>query len=214
MNPEQCTLLSINVGQPRSLQIGETSVTTGCFKEPVAGPVEVRRDGVAEDHIGDLKRHGGPDQAVYLFSAEDAAWWSQRLQRDVSAGYFGENFTLERWWTDVKVGDRVRFGALLLELTFPQVPCATLAARVGDPAFLKQFVAAKRPGVYARVLAPGSVAAGARGAIMRAPSAYPSTAELFELWHHEPKWREGVSRFTRRAEMPGGPGHDAPSPDA
>ena len=86
MNPEQCTLLSINVGKPQSIQIGETPATTGCFKEPVAGPVEVRRDGVAADHIGDLKRHGGPDQAVYLFSAEDAAWWAQRLQYDVPAG--------------------------------------------------------------------------------------------------------------------------------
>ena len=187
MNPEQCTLLSINVGQPRPIQIGETPATTGCFKEPVTGPVEVRRDGVTEDHIGDRKRHGGPDQAIYLFSAEDAAWWSQRLQRDVPAGYFGENFTLERWWADVRVGDRIRFGSLLLELTFPRVPCATLAARVGDPAFLKRFVAAKRPGVYARVLVPGGVAAGAQGSILRAPAAYPSTVELFELWHHKPK---------------------------
>ena len=45
-------------------------------------------------------------------------------------------------------------------MTAPRIPCATLAARMGDPAFVKRFRAAERPGAYCRVIREGLVAAG------------------------------------------------------
>jgi MOSC domain-containing protein YiiM len=48
----------------------------------------------------------------------------------------------------------------MLEATSPRIPCATFAACMGDPRWVKRFHAAGRPGVYARVLRTGAVEAG------------------------------------------------------
>ena len=49
---------------------------------------------------------------------------------------------------------------MVLEVTSPRIPCVTLAARMGDPAFAKRFRQAARPGVYCRVIREGDVRAG------------------------------------------------------
>jgi MOSC domain-containing protein YiiM len=46
---------------------------------------------------------------------------------------------------------------VLLEVTAPRIPCATLAARMGDPTFVKRFRKAERPGLYCRVIETGTV---------------------------------------------------------
>jgi MOSC domain-containing protein YiiM len=181
------TVVSVNVAAPQTLLVGGQPISTGIFKQPVAGAVRVHEQGLEGDIIGNPARHGGPDQAVYLFSAEDSAWWSAHLQRDLAPGFFGENLTIDRWWPAPRVGDRLMFDGLELEISFPRIPCATLAARAGSATFLKTFVAAKRPGVYARVLRPGPIAAGARGVVQRAPAGHPTTQALFEAWHGSPR---------------------------
>ena len=49
---------------------------------------------------------------------------------------------------------------LVLEVTAARIPCATLAARMGDPQFVKRFRHAGRPGVYCRVIREGTIRAG------------------------------------------------------
>jgi MOSC domain-containing protein YiiM len=156
----ELSVVSVNVGSRRQLELGDKLVPTGFFKTPLDGPVPVNNDGLAGDYIGDLSRHGGQDQAVYLFSAEDAAWWRATLARPIGPGFFGENITISRWWPEVRIGDRLQIGRLLLEISAPRIPCSKLAARVGDPHFLKTFVAANRPGYYARVINPGTIGTG------------------------------------------------------
>ena len=48
----------------------------------------------------------------------------------------------------------------MLEITAPRIPCNTLAARMGDPGFVKRFLAAERPGLYCRVIRPGILQIG------------------------------------------------------
>ena len=48
---------------------------------------------------------------------------------------------------------------MVLEVTAPRIPCATLATRMGDPQFIKRYRDAERPGLYARVIAEGTVQA-------------------------------------------------------
>jgi MOSC domain-containing protein YiiM len=47
---------------------------TGYFKAPQAGGVTVGPNGLAGDTIVDRKHHGGPQQAVYIFSEADRDW--------------------------------------------------------------------------------------------------------------------------------------------
>ena len=58
------------------------------------------------------------------------------------------------WETPVTLAE-IRQGAFA-----PRIPCVTLAARMGDPTFVKRFRRAERPGVYCRVITPGAVNAG------------------------------------------------------
>lgn len=185
----ETNLLSINLGRHTPFQVGDTLISTGFFKQPITTPVTVSITGIEGDEIGDTMRHGGPGQEIYLYSAEDAAWWAERLGHAIPPGYFGENLTIDRWWHTPRIGDRMVFGAVILEIAFPRIPCATLAARVGRPAFLKEFVLARRPGLYARVIQAGTLAAPATGMVLPAYAANPSADELFALWHTPPRDR-------------------------
>ena len=154
-------LLSVNVGDEAPIEGARKSGKTGIYKRPVQGPVEVLSGGLAGDTISDKQNHGGPDQAVYVFGAPDYEWWSEELGRDLPPGTFGENLTVSGLESAALcVGDRFGVGSAVLEVTAPRIPCLTLAVRMGDPAFLKRFRRAERPGVYCRVLREGEVRAG------------------------------------------------------
>jgi len=194
MNNEPITITSVNIGRPARLQVGSVSLETGFFKQPAQAPVDVTFEGLNGDFIADRSRHGGPDQALYLFSEEDNTWWAGKLGRELSPGYFGENLTLSAWWGELRVGDRLQLGNLLLEVSFPRIPCASLSARVGDAQFIKTFAASRRAGVYARVLAEGVVNAGQQFSVTPAPASYPLTDELLDVWYAKPRDRELLRR--------------------
>lgn len=175
------SLVSVNVGRLSPLKVGARTIRTGIAKAPVEGAVLVGAEGVAGDEIGNRTHHGGPDQAVYLYSVEDLDRWAGELGRPLPPGSFGENLTLDRWWPDPRVGDRVRIGDVLLELTFPRIPCATFASHVGDPGFVKRFGRGGNPGCYARVLEPGHVAPGDPVLVVPAPH-HPTVESLLALW--------------------------------
>ncbi|QIN82904.1 MOSC domain-containing protein [Rubrobacter tropicus] len=154
-------LLSVNVGLEEPIEGAKSSGKTGIFKRPTHGPVRVTKDGLAGDEISDKENHGGVDQAVYLFGSPDYEWWSEELGRELAPGTFGENLTVSGLESaGAYIGDRFSIGSAVLEVTAPRIPCVTLAVRMGDPAFLKRFRRAERPGLYCRVIRPGEVAAG------------------------------------------------------
>ena len=154
-------LLSVNLGQAEVLARAKDPYLSGIAKRPVEGPVRIGTEGVAGDTVCDTRYHGGPDQAVYLYGAADYAWWEAELGRSLAPGTFGDNLTVSDWESaGAAVGDRFSIGEVILEITSPRVPCATLSHHMGDSAFLKLFRRAERPGVYCRVLREGEVQAG------------------------------------------------------
>ena len=153
-------LLNVNVGQAAPLP-GNRRRVTGIMKQPQSAAVEVGTLGLTDDAVCDTRHHGGPDQAVYVYGQPDYDWWSAELGRTLAPGTFGENLTIEGLESaSVCIGDRFAGGEVLLEVTSPRIPCATLATRMGDNGFVKQFMAAERPGVYCRVLRKGLLQAG------------------------------------------------------
>ena len=181
------TLRSVNVGTLQALSPDTPRKRSGIYKHAIASSVEVTPLGIVGDRVGNLTHHGGPDQAVYLYSESDYAWWDARGVAPTHSGSFGENLTLSEWWPDVRVGDRVTIGSVLLELTGPRIPCGTLATRMADPQFVKRFRDAERCGAYARVLQRGTVSAGMAVTLERAPSDFPTMLELYRAWYATPK---------------------------
>ena len=173
-------LLSVNVGSEEPIENAGKSGKTGIYKRPVRAPVEITTGGLADDTISDVKNHGGVDQAVYVFGIPDYEWWSRGLGRELPPGTFGENLTiagLESATTNI--GDRLEVGPVVLEVTAPRIPCATLAARMDDPFFVKRFRWAERPGVYCRVVREGKVRAGDPVEIRPYDGATVSILEMF-----------------------------------
>jgi MOSC domain-containing protein YiiM len=62
---------------------------TGIDKRPVEGPVLLTAAGVAGDTVCDTTYHGGPDQAVYAYAAEDLEFWAAELGRRCSRAAWG-----------------------------------------------------------------------------------------------------------------------------
>jgi MOSC domain-containing protein YiiM len=170
---------SINIGQPRT--IPTKSGKTGIYKEPVAS-ARLTAQGVEGDAVMDRKHHGGVDQAVYLYFADDYEWWSQALGETIAPGTFGENLTISGVeGRSVAVGDRFAIGTTLLEVTSHRTPCNVFALRMGDPKFIKRFHRAGRSGAYCRVLGSGTVAAGDPVTLMPYAGERITMAELMAL---------------------------------
>jgi MOSC domain-containing protein YiiM len=170
-------ILSVNIGEKRRQPKGDGFETTGIFKIPTREPVRIGALGLPGDVICDVKDHGGPDQAVYLYGVPDYAWWSEQLGRQLEPGTFGENLTLSEFESaGYSIGDRLQVGTLVLEFTAPRIPCSTLARRMGDPLFVKKYRAAERPGMYCRVIQEGTIQVGDDVAFI--PCTGPTVATL------------------------------------
>ncbi|MFK4812103.1 MOSC domain-containing protein [Devosia sp. ZW T5_3] len=151
-------LLSINLGAAQ--HIPGYAPLTGIIKTPVA-TADIERLGLAGDAICDRKHHGGSDQAIYVYFADDYLWWADEFGQSIVPGTFGENLTIGGVeGREIAIGDRFAMGPALLEVTYHRTPCMTFAARMGDPGWVRRFHRANRPGAYCRVLTPGAVEAG------------------------------------------------------
>lgn len=155
-------VLSVNVSEPKLIEYAGQQVATGIFKEPVDGRVALRGDNFVGDGQADLKVHGGPYKAVYVYPHEHYATWMQELGHDdFSYGQFGENLTITGLLeTDVYVGNTYRIGDAVLQVTQPRVPCFKLGIKMGDPRFVKRFMQAQRTGWYMRIVEAGDIGAG------------------------------------------------------
>ena len=155
------TVVSVNVGTPRSVEWFGREVTTSIWKLPVDGPVAMAGVNLDGDDQADRRVHGGPDKAVYAYAIEDYRWWSELLGESLAPGTFGENLTLEGVDLDrAMVGEKWQVGSARLRVTQPRFPCFKLGIRMGNPAFVDGFALARRFGAYFAIESAGTVAAG------------------------------------------------------
>ena len=114
--------------------------------------------------------HGGPLQAILMIAAEVVDDLRARGY-PVFYGALGENLTTRGLAIrDVRIGDQVRAGGALLEVTKPREPCnqvnvygETLGGEIYDQRVSLHDHTSPRwgmSGFYAKVLSPGPVATG------------------------------------------------------
>jgi MOSC domain-containing protein YiiM len=155
-------ITSVNTSVVREILHEGSLVPTGIFKQPAAGRIRVGKLGLEGDAQADKVHHGGPDMAVYAFSADEYAYWNAQNNTAHPAGTFGENLTIQGLDDSALcIGDVLRIGAgLVVQVSVPRAPCFKLGIAVGDAAFPKAFLARLRVGAYFRVLEEGDVGAG------------------------------------------------------
>jgi MOSC domain-containing protein YiiM len=92
-------------------------------------PIESARvtvEGVEGDRQKNRKYHGGPDRAICLYS-EELYEFLRDKGVDLPNGSVGENFTTRGLDLQaLTVGDRIRIGECVIELTKVRVPCHQL----------------------------------------------------------------------------------------
>ncbi len=155
---------AVHVG--RVAPLGPDKVPSGFFKQSVMGHVAVDLLGLAGDEQADRKVHGGPDKAVYAYPIEGYPAWIDEFptrRRTLVPGGMGENLCTAGLTEDaVHIGDVMRVGEAVFQVTQPRQPCFKLGLYHREPKMVRRMIETARCGWYLRVLEPGAVAAGDR----------------------------------------------------
>ena len=155
------TILTIQTGRVQTQPKGDGGTyRTALHKETVQGPLRATTLGFTGDEQADRRYHGGPDKALCCFPIEHFAEIGAHVGAQLPHGAFGENCTLEGMLEcDVCLGDRLRFGGAVVEVSQPRQPCVNLARRWGSADIVKWMVERGFTGWYVRVLEECDVAA-------------------------------------------------------
>ena len=174
-------VVSLNIGEPRLVTYRGMSFRTGILKTPIDAPLTLKRCNFTGDGQADLSAHGGIDKAVYCYPLEHYDFWRGEIGRAaLPMGQFGENVTtagvLE---SELRIGDLLRIGTALLQVSEPRIPCYKLVMHMNAGSdFSVRFLAANRTGFYCRVLEEGTVAPDdAITLVSREPSS-PTVSEV------------------------------------
>jgi MOSC domain-containing protein YiiM len=151
------TIVSVQVAPARAWQDGSRTYLSAIVKSPVATSAWASALGVDGDEQADDKHHGGPDRAVLAYAESHYALWrAAHPDAEFPIGCFGENVTLSGLdEATVCVGDRYAVGELLLEVTYPRIPCFKLNGATATSTMLTEVVSTGRIGWFHRVLAEG-----------------------------------------------------------
>jgi MOSC domain-containing protein YiiM len=138
------------------------SITTGIYKLPRSSWVFCSSTGLESDEH-DLTFHGGVDKAVHQYYPGHYPTWRCEYPsaENFDIGGFGENLVSEKMnERNVCIGDKIRVGEALLQVSLPRQPCFKLNHRFGIKDFASQTWKKSRTGWYYRVLREGYISAG------------------------------------------------------
>ena len=192
---DDAKLISVNVGLPQVVMSNRDPVSTGIFKEPVAGRVTLRTLNLEGDRQADLAVHGGPSKAVYAYPSEHYEYWRDELPEvKLPWGMFGENFTTAGLSeSELNVGDKFRVGSAVVMVTEPRMPCYKLGIKFGRSDIVKRFLASERTGFYFAVLQEGEVGMGDPMELIERSKDSLKISDVTALYTHE-KHNTGLLR--------------------
>jgi MOSC domain-containing protein YiiM len=153
------------IGKPKPFRADGT--LSAMARDPVSDAVYLTKSGFVGDQVADPSVHGGPDKAVHFYPAEHySKWIADFAQQDnahpllAQAGAFGENMSASGLTEGrVRIGDRFRIGAALVEVAQGRQPCWKLDHRFGMRGMSANVIMTGRCGLYFRVIEEGLVQA-------------------------------------------------------
>ena len=148
----------------------QVNISPGGLPKRSIGGGEITPLGVAGDRQAHPEIHGGPEKAVLLVAAEVVEEFTARGY-PLFFGALGENLTTRGLNVRMlRLGDQLRAGGALLEITRPRGPCRqldvygeTLKQEIYDAQVKARDPSSPRwgmSGFYLRVVEPGPVQAG------------------------------------------------------
>ena len=197
-------IISVNVGRPRLVVWNEQTVSTGIYKEPVAGRVVLRTLNLDGDQQADLTVHGGRSKAVYVYPTEHYSYWRDELPgAELPWGMFGENFTTEGLnESTINIGDRFGIGSAQVMVTEPRMPCYKLGIKFGRSDILRRFLASGRTGFYFSVQREGEVEAGDEVELIQRDENNVTVADITRLYARDKGDKDGMRRAIALEALP------------
>jgi MOSC domain-containing protein YiiM len=202
-------VVSVNVGRIRS----DGDWTSGFVKEPVAGPVRIGPLGLAGDEHADTRNHGGPHRAVLMYAERHYPEWRDELGlAELPYGGFAENLTVRGLTEDdVAIGDSLRVGSAVLQVSGPRAPCWKISRRWEIDDLTQRVSVTTRIGWLLRVLEEGEVAAGDEIELVERPYPELTVAHAYAVYSRRkggpraaeelaacellmPTWREALGK--------------------
>ncbi len=202
MNPATPTVLT---GRIAPLGPGET--VSGVDKKPPPGPWRVGLGGLSGDEVADRRYHGGAEKALHHYAQDHYPDWRREIGDTPlldAPGAFGENLSTTGWTEEtVCIGDVIRFGTALLQVSQGRQPCYKLNLRFGLRDMALRVQRSGRTGWYYRVLEEGFAQEGDALALVERPCPDWPLSRLSTLLYHDKSNREelaGMAALPQLAE--------------
>jgi len=186
--PDPLPAIVPSIFSGRVAALGARGQVSAIDKRPAPAPWQIERTGLAGDEQADSRHHGGPEKALHHYPFDHYGGWREELGSDEAGGHvlleqpgaFGENISTLGWTEEtVHVGDIVRLGPVLLQVSQARQPCWKLDVRFGVEGLARRVQATGRTGWYYRVLEPGRVESGSRLTLEHRPQpAWPLARAL------------------------------------
>jgi MOSC domain-containing protein YiiM len=146
---------------------------SGIVKHQVGDRQWLTRTGILGDEQADPVHHGGLEKALHHYAADHYPFWNREMSElgaKFVPGGFGENISTLGLTEDLLcIGDIIRIGEAMVQVTQGRQPCWKLSAHVGRKDMAARFQKSGRTGWYYRVLREGFIQAGDPIALMERP---------------------------------------------
>jgi MOSC domain-containing protein YiiM len=176
-------VVALFIGKPRTITVAGATFRSGGAKSAVDSAF-LRLDGFDGDGPSNLKNHGGRDRTACVYPFEHYAWWKAAHGFDLGPGGFAENLTVEGALEyALCIGDVVRVGEALVQVSLPRDPCGTLDKLTGIAGFGAAARVAGKAGFHMRTLEEGIVRAGDAFEVVERDPARFTVAAALDLYH-------------------------------
>ncbi len=165
MLPSMLPTISVDaVLRGKVAPLGPKGRPSAIHKTAIDTTVAIGTEGLTGDEQADRKHHGGPEKAVHHYPFDHYAYWREQLPHADALkqrGAFGENLSTTGWTeTQVCIGDIIRVGTAVLQVSQGRQPCWKLGARFDFKKMPLELQRTRFTGWYYRVLEPGEVKEG------------------------------------------------------
>lgn len=147
--------------------------------------LEIRKNGIDQDEVANLKYHGGDMRVVHHYSLKNYQTLKEKfpeISDRFMPGSFGENIlTEELTESELNIGDIYSLGTAKIQLTVSRRPCATINQTYGDNRILKEVMTSGRTGWFYRVLEDGKVRPGDYLEFLERPYPHMPISKLYDF---------------------------------
>ncbi len=200
MTPARPTVLTGRVAP-----LGSGDRVSGIDKKPTPGPWRIGPAGLSGDETADRRHHGGADKALHHYALDHYPDWRREIGDSPlldAPGAFGENLSTIGWTEEtVCVGDVVRFGKALLQVSQGRQPCFKLNLRFGLRKMASHVQQSGRTGWYYRVLEGGLAQEGDALDLIERPCPDWPLERLSTLLYHDRRNREGLAGMAALTQL-------------